>query len=432
MAPLSSEPEHQNSSRKNRFADVLFFGLIVFMGIRIVDLADTRGFENDFAHYYVSSKAFLSGNSDIYRIDLGPEYERLNWTKMDEPVFRASNPPALLIFFCAFAVFPPNIAFWLWVTLQIVCLVLIYCICKRLIGNRLSDDQYKMVISAFLVLPILEAHFHYSQVQLLLLVLVLWAYDLSKRGNFLSSCLLICVASLLKIFPLVLLPWFVWNCGRRASQRVRIGVASAAMLLAGLIATGPYLWIDFFETASKGISVWAKSFPSYSICSFFSKFGIIISGSNGSALTNTLFSIGLAVSLLMLTLFYVATTGIFGKGRFDDRDKDVEFSTLLVLMLLCGTTCWLHYLVFIFFPVCIALSKLLEQPDRFKWAIAGSVFLMLHTSLFVSLANGPTKLVVTNLPFIALCILLGFLATILFGSPAVGNKQRFNADALVN
>lgn len=405
----SDQPENGRPNTRPRFRpmDFVFLGLVILLGSRIITIAGTRGFENDFAHYYVSSRVLLTGHQDVYRIDLEPEYKRLNWHQMDEPVFRASNPPALLWLFGAFAIFPPNIAFFLWITFQVACLVAIYALTKRLLRERLSDDHYKMAVTAFLVLPIVEAHFHYSQVQLLLVVLVLGGYFLLKKGHAISACSLIVFASLLKLFPLILLPWFIWKGGDDVRARFKLAGWSTGFLVLGLGASGVLLWKEFFEVASQGISVWAKSFPSYSIASFFAKFGIVASGSNASVLTNALFYVGLSVSAVLILVTYPRILS----GR---RNSDLELSILLLLMLLCGTTCWLHYLVFLFFPICCCLSLLLrhQQANRLGtmgWAFAAVVFLMLHTSLMEIPSGGIAKLIVTNLPFFSMSVMFAFL-----------------------
>lgn len=415
----SSKPSHPVPYRpqeKSQLADWLLLGMVAFLGWQIVKVADSRGFQNDFAHYYVSSKAYLTGQGDVYRVDLGDQYDRLSWKELDEPVFRASNPPGLLILFSLFALLPPNIAFWLWIVVQLACLVAIYCLSKRLLRDRLSDQQFKFVVAAFLALPIVEAHFYYSQVQLLLVVLVLMAFDQSRRGNHISACTWICVAALLKVFPVVLLPWFVWNSGRNQSPdsngnkllsiRSRAVICSVSFLGAGFMLLGPQLWLDFFSYASPGISVWAKSFPSYTISSFFAKIGIVVTGSNSTQLTNILFFVGLGFSLTLVGWLY---SRIFR----EQRDAILEFATLNMMMLLCGTTCWLHYLVFIFFPFAVCASHLIAAPGPFKWISAAVVYLMLHTCLFSLQTVGASKLFFTNLPFFSMCIIFSYLVCVL-------------------
>src|SRR5258706_404626 len=100
-----------------------------------------------------------------------------------------------------------------------------------------------LVCGAVASVPML-IHFTESQTQLLIGALLLAALALLLKGRPTTACLTVVAAGLLKLFPFVLLPWFVWRGGRAWRHRAILAGLSLATVAVGVAISGLSLWQD--------------------------------------------------------------------------------------------------------------------------------------------------------------------------------------------
>ncbi len=373
-----------------------------------------RNEQQDFAHYYVSSNLWLEG-SDIYQVDLVPEYEKLGWEEFDESVVRATNPPALIAFFSPFARLKPSSAHVAWAILQLICFVVAVLLTWQLVKDQLSIDGFGFILVVFLLLPMLKYHFYFSQTQLLLLAMVLSAYSLLPKTNAKlktirfhgpAACAIIAIAALLKVFPLVLLPWFVWRSGNSVTQRVAAGTAAVATLVAGVWFSGVQYWCDFIEFGLVTISLWVKEITEcFTLGNAFHQIGSLITGNPES---DFFLRVGTVTGLLLIAAFYGRL--LFQRTVPQRQALNVELSLLIVLMLFCGGICWWHYLVFLFFPMQVIATKL--KPRRSLPIVVAATFtlLLLANITLPSTKSELVTLLGNQRPLIAMIVMAAFLA----------------------
>jgi hypothetical protein len=183
-----------------------------------------------------------------------------------------------------------------------------------------------------------------------LAALVLAAFYWRRHGWECLACVAITVAGLIKLYPLVLLPWFVGGGaggGRGLAQR--IGVC-AAVAVAGWLVTGPAWWRDFVVVSTPVIRQCMITDPTvFSVPSLVAKYC-------GDAAAQ-------ATGLVVIGLAYAWCARRHGS---DER----EFSLLCVAMLVAGWVTWAHYLVFLIFPFTLLVIWVLAEPSagRLTWA----------------------------------------------------------------
>ena len=202
---------------------VLALGLaLVGVGHIARDLP-TRADGNDFAHYYISSRLLLAG-ADLYSTPLQAEYERWGF-RYTHPIPTATNPPLLIAIFAPFALLAPSPAFWTWVILEMFSLGWILMFTWRLLATRLSLPMRCIVCATAVASAPVYWHFFFSQCQLLIAAILLLAYWCLRNDRPVSACLAVTTTVWLKLFPVVLVPWFLWRCSRECSTRWKCAAA---------------------------------------------------------------------------------------------------------------------------------------------------------------------------------------------------------------
>ena len=232
----------------NRLLDV-GAGLLALLVLgRLAWALPSRASKLDFSHYYVSSRPALEGQNP-YTCTLEAESRRWGFVGFEQ-IPRATNPPTLVWLVAAVAWAPPVVAFWAWTTLQVMCLVIVLGLTRWLLHGRLSARGWWFLLAGVVSSPTIYYHFWFSQVQLLLAALVLGGFACLQRGHRAAACALVTTAGLLKLFPLMLLPWFLWRGGEGGRALWRRAGVTIVVGLGVVSATGWGLWRDYFRFAA--------------------------------------------------------------------------------------------------------------------------------------------------------------------------------------
>ena len=338
---------------KNRLLDI-GMGFIALLALGHLALAlPGRVFEWDFAHYYVSSRMLLEGR-DPYDLALEPESRQQGFVTSDV-IPRATNPPPLLWLVAAFVWAPPRVAFWAWTTVQAISLAAVLLLTRVLLQGRLSTRAWWFFGAGVVASQAIFYHFWFGQAQLLLVALILGGFACLRRGNGMTACTLVTAAALVKLFPLVLVPWFIWRGGGDRSAFWRRVTATAATGLVVVTVTGWGLWRDFFRFAAMIVSDFAPrrtfnfTIPSLVVNLHAVASGQVTTDSVPRIWWMTAMSVGLIV---ILTGYWLV--GMRG------GDLETEFCLLCVVMLAGNPVTWGHYFVFLIFPMAVAVVKLRE------------------------------------------------------------------------
>ena len=351
----------------------------------------------DFAHYYASSRVYLESPQNLYTADLRTVYADLGWPEQREPIYQATNPPPLVQLFAPLAMLPPRTAWIVWNVIQLISLGVVIGLTWLLICKNDRAGRYPFVLAAFLMLPAVPAHFRYSQVQLLVFALILFAFWLHRRGVLWASVVPLVFATLIKVIPIVLIPWFVWRAGSRWSTRIAYGVGVAAVLAIGLWLSDLSLWRGFFQHAVPDIERWLKMSTSQTFASFFYLVARTIEQQPPGDWP--IFA-GQLLGAATLTAFFVWMIQRF-------RDANTEFAILVTMMLFCGSVCWTHYLVMLLFPITIIMMRI-RQPAVATISLI-AIWLTLQT-----MNETLTSLWQVALAFLPLLSMIGMVATLIW------------------
>ena len=367
---------------------------------------------NDFAHYYVSSRAVLDGENP-YTVSLADRYAELGM-EFDERIPNATNPPALLWLFAPFSALPPAVGCAAWHALQFASLAVILLLTWRLTRDRLPLETLAIVAVVLLYCNPLYWHVYHSQVQLLLGAMVLGAYCWHTKGKHNAACAAIVVAGALKLFPLVLLPWFFWFTDETWQTRCKRAALAAGLGVLLFLVTGPALWSEFVNHAMAVVT-------SNAVNRTFN-FGLPSLLGN---LTYASYDFSPPESVVQLSrrIGIVAGLGLIALGYafcfFGRQERERQFALLSLLMLAGSATMWGHYLVMLVFPATAAVIYVSRSGSLLPKAVVGASLLMIAmagTGTAPQLAGFPIVNVLLHyLPLAAVLTLAMFFGRSLMG-----------------
>ncbi len=388
--------------------------LLIVGVLRIVVVLPSRANQNDFAHYYLSSRLLIDGDAP-YRTPLEPLYAAHGFV-FDARIPTATNPPPLLWLMAPFSAMSPKWAHWMWSAFNGLSLVACLVMIRRFACPDLPRKIWWFAVLAVVwSFPVFE-HFAFAQVQLELAVLLLGAFCWQRSRQHAAACVLASLAAALKLFPVLMLPWFVFYSANSWREVVRRSSIVGAVMAVICMATGLTLWKDFLQHGLPVISTgvmnqWGnQSVPSLvlNLASAGREFALDPSTSR------TWWIIASIVGVLLLAVSY----GLIWLKQGDSR---IAFGLLLVAMVISGTTAWRHYFVILIWPAMVAIELAWKRPELSRRLLTGVIAVLLVIPVGDLLASA-----VGTLPTL-INILLGYLP--LAGALLLGALLAFSLDS---
>ena len=296
----------------------------------------------DFSSYYVWAFA-LRKHINPYRGDLTPLATRLNLSI--GTVIRTNYPPTALLLFEQFVKVRPIVAYWIWIGLSgtffIVALALM-----------LATDlpiALAAVAAVFAVsyLPV-DIHFQFAQLQIVLLLLMVLVIRELRRDREETAGLLLGLAGLLKIYPMLLIFYFV--CDRRWKALAYATGAFLSGFAISMLIMGPVAF-DFFRsfarTALPGDG--APMLPIVSVPGAYFRFFELF----GTKAEIKAHYLGAVTLLSTLTNLVVLGLALRVTLRLRERGQSLEpaFGLLIATMVLITPIAWPHYMVLLLIPL---------------------------------------------------------------------------------
>ena len=357
----------------SRLLDVGMMLVGLVGAIRIAWVLPQRANRNDFAHYYLSSRLLLEGKNP-YSTPLEPLYAKYGFV-LDGALteVRTPNPPAFLWLFAPLAVLGPRGAFAVWVTVEILSLSGILFLTQHCLADRLSNRGMRFVCAAGVASAPVYWHFYFSQVQLLLAATVLAAYAWQRQGRHLAACLAVVGAGLVKLFPFVLLPWFLWHSGDNARTRIQRTAAALSVVVVVLVVTRLALWMDYLRYAAPVSVACAADYTfNFNLPSFLVDLGYSAYGFKPPpAVARVWWAAGSIVGLGLIVLAYLLCLRV-------SNDREAQFCLLCAVMLGVTITARGHYYVFLIFPAAVAAVHVATSPSGLGIIFLGLCLLLLN------------------------------------------------------
>jgi hypothetical protein len=334
----------------NPLMDVGAAGLLLLAAIQIAAELPRHFDQPDFSHYYAWGRALLEGASP-YAGNLAPFYER-NGFLFDLHTPYSTATPLFVWVFAAIAWMPPRLAFAACAAVQIASLAIILLLTRSLLAGRLSPRGWRFVCAGAVCTPAVYWHLCAGHLELLLAAMTLMAYRWHLAGKPLAACLTVTAAGLMKLFPLALLPWFLWRSATdwRGRARHLAWVVGFAAVVIG--ATGLTRWLEYSDAGVGVLREWMirqKTF-SYSVPSLIVTLNYLLHDMRPSAEALVVgWQVAQCAGLAVLGAAYLAC------WRW--VDDELGFCLLIVAMMAASTLAWAYYFVFLIFPVTVAAMR---------------------------------------------------------------------------
>jgi len=340
---------------RNRLLDVGAVVVTLLVVAQWPATLSSRWSDFDFNHYYVGSRMLLEGQNP-YTTSLKPMSDALGFTYSEHlPI--AGYPPSFLWLFMPLAALSPRAAFAIWVAVEIGSLAAVLWLTWKLLRGRLSPRGWLFVAALTIISRTVLYQLLFSQVQLLLCALVVAAYAARRAGKQGWACLAVSAAGIIKFYPFVLLPWFIWSGDSSPRARLQRALGVIVFVSAIIALTGPGLWHDFFRYAMPvGVGDEIGRAFNYSLPALVTNLGYSLHGFRPSPEAKQWWwAAGTAAGLAVIASAYALCLATRG-------DSETEFCLLCVAMLIGTVTVQGHYFVFLVFPLAVAAIRIATRP----------------------------------------------------------------------
>lgn len=328
------------------------------------------------------------------------------WIYLYPPFMAQILTPAALLFNVANAGL-------LWLGLNIGLLV----VSVALLARHLPAQWVKPLwVGAVLFVPIGQA-LYIGQVTVVMLALLVGAWFAIRAEQRGLAGALVAVAAWIKVFPGILLLYFLWKRDWRVVRGVV--VAGLVILAAQVVISGPAMMIDFFRTL---LELTATGQPGVthennSILAFASRLFEDNPNVQHLVISPYLFNLTrqvLTFGVIGITLVAVVRSG--GSTEHPDWRFDLEFSLVVLTILLMGGTLWISGMPPLLMMYAFVMRSLRRYPrPGLILGLLAVSFLLIVTfipvmMLFLS-PNTPALLLSTG--FFGVMILWGVLVALL-------------------
>ncbi len=203
-------------------------------------VSGTTNYGNDFMVYYRAAETYLAGG-DIYAVEVIEENpEGLGFL----------YPPLALIFFLPVTLFSPVVALLIHEILQVVLLAVSIWLVFKLKNGKIEWSKYWLILAFCLQTFAFKLNLATGQVNILVLALCAGSFYLQQKNKLPWAGLLLALATGLKLFPIFLLPLYLW---RRDWKFIPYYLGF--LLIGNLLFTGALF--DYFVTVMPNLAAGA-------------------------------------------------------------------------------------------------------------------------------------------------------------------------------
>lgn len=297
---------------------------------------------SDFSHYYIAARIKLAGQNP-YLVPLEDKCEEYGFV-YDDRIPYGTHPPLILNLVSLVAWMPVQTAFLVWAAFQIASLVALLEMTRRILALPLTDIRFWLLAGLVINAPSVQSNFFYSQVQLFIAAGLTGAWYARIKGRDLVACGLIAGLAGFKLFPAVLLPWFVFTSTGLHLAAPREWLRRIAMVaivsLAVVAVAGPAAWISFIYDGIPVVYASAQLTTSYTNYSLQAIILNILEGTLGeTAVTDGARFVRLATPIMAIGAYVL----IYWYRK--QLAYEAPLSILLIVMIASGPVCWANYLL---------------------------------------------------------------------------------------
>jgi hypothetical protein len=342
-----------------KISGVLLWGAAIILWFNVVKTLDyTKAV--DFGTYY-SESLVLSQHGNPY------SKGALSVREFHSAIDRSTDPPTFLILVEPLAYLHQRTAFLIWTGSNLLSGTIAVFLLIYSLGSNLSNLMKWMLLfpAALLFIPF-SINIELGQSKLIVLLFLVLTGLFIKQGREALAGIALAIASLLRVFPVLLICYFF---ARRLSRGYWYAIAS---LIVGGVATMAWLGVDrtfdFFRALPYlTSSQWSHQEQNLALVAIIARIPWGAQGFANSSLQQ-LFSLMIQFSVLALTL-WCSLRSDRSKGDMDERLFSLWVVTSLVLLPII----WRYDLVFLLIPFANQTSAWIRGRSSTRVLIAVAV-----------------------------------------------------------
>jgi hypothetical protein len=286
--------------------------------------------------------------------------------------------------------------------------------------TRYIPSQYHKLlwVSPVFFVPVWQA-LYIGQVTVIMLVLLAGVWVAVRENKPFLAGSLLALAAWIKVFPALLVVYFLWKRDWKVIRGVII--AGVALALLQVLISGVTPMIEFFSVLFNLFVSGqpAATYENLSIFGFTSRLFQPNVHVIPLFMSETLFSV--TRILLTVGLFTIAAYAIFRSELVEDpaeRDWrfDVEYALVLLTILMVGSTLWISGLP----PLLLVSVLILRNTPHYRWMTAPRGIWLIAAILLVAYQPLLVMLTLTGRPVGALTLSLGFFGILTLWGLMVG------------
>jgi alpha-1,2-mannosyltransferase len=373
----------------------------------------------DFKAYYIAADMLRSGK-DFYDVRQQAEEVQARGLPLNESYY--IYPPLLAIVFVPLTAMPLQQAAQLWFFLNMA----LYALSLAIISRALDLSRHGVIlpllwILAFLFPPALFTLYK-GQVNIVILLLLTVTYWLCARDRDVPAGLALGVATMVKIIPVLLLPYAFWK-RKYALALTAVGTICVLAIL-GLLIVGVGPHRTYLTSVLPSLAQPRPNPSNQSLGGFLSL--LLVENPYAEPLAHnpalwralTLSASALVVSGVILVLW---------RSRARAARSDLEFSLIVATLPLVSNIGWVDLFVLLVLPYAVLLKHALQGQMRMRWMVSSIISAVCVSfsrllDLFSSFAGRPDSLLRNplsmGLPFYGSVLLWITVAIVLWKSTA--------------
>lgn len=325
------------------FACVALFAVAVpVFGPQFVSMFRPPGY-TDFAQEWLSARNYWAGDP-VYL----PQREGLlRRTGEDLPVVEVwmpwnAHPPVAVLLALPFGLTSDYFAAHLaWNLLTFPLMPLALALVARELNLRVPWWGALACAALVVAWNAVQYQLHQGQLNCLILFVLVLAWVADRRGFAFGAGALAGLAAALKLFPALLLLYFV--AGRKWRSAGALVLVAGALNLVALAAFGFAAFETYLRDVVPSLDVFRRAWRNLSLTGYFTRLGEALDAPQLGKL------IALGARALVALAVWVAAR----RARCA-RERDRAFALAVVAMVLASPIAWTHYFVLLSFPLVVA------------------------------------------------------------------------------
>ena len=319
----------------------------------------------DFKAYYIAAEMLRSGK-DFYDVRQQAEEVQARGLPLNESYY--IYPPLLAMVFVPLTALPMQQAAQVWFFLNMALYGLSLVIVSRTLDlGRRSDVLPLLWILAFLFPPALFTLYK-GQVNIVILLLLAVTYWLCSRDRQVLAGLALGVATMVKIIPVLLLPYAFWR------RRYALGVTAVGTIcvlsVLGLLIVGVGPHRTYLAWVLPSLGQPRPNPANQSLGGFLSL--LLVENPYVNSLANdpllwrmaTFTASAAVVAAVIITLWHHSS---------HTAGRDLEFALMVAVMPLVSNIAWVDLFVLLIIPYAVFLTHALRHGIGKPWTILATI-----------------------------------------------------------